>query len=107
MTHEFDPLDQGYPSDLGELRAQLALADNLHIPYWVHGARHFRATGVDVTTTGYALDTTLGAHAFASDRGTNLRRAIRRWEEIIRQDLGRVRDEDIEFLAGGPAGRHP
>lgn len=98
-SHVFDPLDAGYPADLGGLRSQLALADNLHIPFWVNGAHHLRVAGADVVTTGYALDTTLGAHAFASAGGSDRSRALGRYRDIIRQDLRRVSDEDIESIA--------
>ncbi|MBX3284365.1 MAG: hypothetical protein KF703_03400 [Actinobacteria bacterium] len=97
--HTFDYLEQGFPADLGELRAQLALADNLHVPYWDAGSRHFGATGVGATTTGYALDTTLGAHAFSSSSGSSRDRVLGRYGEILRQDLGRLGDAQMDDLA--------
>ncbi|HWJ97694.1 MAG TPA: asparagine synthase-related protein [Acidimicrobiales bacterium] len=98
-SHRFEPLAEGFPSDLDQLRRQLLLSDNLHIPFWSHGADHFRAAGVSVTTTGYALDTTLGAHAFAAPSGSSARRALDRYRDIVRQDLGRVTNGDIESVA--------
>lgn len=98
-THTFDHLEAGFPSDLPDLRRQLALADNLHVPFWAPGAHHFRTTGVDVTTTGYALDTTLGAHALTTSRGSTTTRVLQRYREIALQDLGRTQDHHIETLA--------
>lgn len=98
-AHRFEPLAEGYPADLDRLRQQLLLTDNLHIPFWIHGSDHFRANDVGVTTTGYALDTTLGAHAFAAPVGSNVRRALDRYREILRQDLGRTSEAEIESAA--------
>lgn len=97
--HTFDLLEQGFPADLDELRAQMLLADNLHVPYWGAGSAHFRDRGVDAATTGYALDTTLGAHAFSRPGASTRRRVVERYREIVRQDLGRIDDAQIEALA--------
>lgn len=97
--HTFDFLDDGFPADLDELRAQMLLADNLHVPYWGAGSKHFLHAGVDAVTTGYALDTTLGAHAFSSSRGSSRSRALQRYREIVLQDLGRVGDDQLESVA--------
>lgn len=97
--HTFDFLDDGFPADLAELRAQMLLADNLHVPYWGAGSRHFAAAGVDAATTGYALDTTLGAHAFSTSHGPTRTRVLERYREIARQDLGRIDDAEMESVA--------
>lgn len=97
--HRFHPLDAGFPDDTDALRRQLTLADNLHVPYWIHGAEHLAAGGARPLTTGYALDTTLGGHAYnltASPAAT----ARATFSTLARQATGRLTDADLESVAG-------
>lgn len=96
----FEPMASGYPADLAALRRQLFLADNLHIPYWSFGTEHFARSDVRAVTTGYALDTTIGGHAFYLTDVSNRRRAYQRFEGIVLQDLRLLTPHRIERLAG-------
>ena len=45
------------------------------------------------------FDTTLGAHALTTSRGSTTTRVLQRYREIALQDLGRTQDHHIETLA--------
>lgn len=98
-SHTFDFLPEGLPADIDDLRRQLLLADNLHIPHWSAGARHLRAQGVDATVTGFAMDSTIGAHALATPGRSDRQRVADRYREMLQQDLGRMAASDVEDRA--------
>lgn len=104
--HRFHDLDQGFPADITELRRQLTLTDNLHVPFWSHGADFLSAGPAAALTTGYALDTTLGGHAFATG-GSSLTKARSTVSTIARQSMGRLDNSEIEVTAEAIIARLP
>jgi len=95
----FNPLNSGLPSEEQEIKKQLYLADNLSIPYWIYASDYFSGKGVDLVTTGYALDSTLGGHQFYRPKRPRTKAIIQRYSEIIRQDVGSLGDAYVENLS--------
>jgi len=95
----FNPLNSGLPSEEQEIKNQLYFADNLSIPYWIFASDYFYGKGVDLVTTGYALDSTLGGHQFYRPTRPRKKAIIQRYSEIILQDTGLLSDAYIEDLS--------
>lgn len=98
--HQVELFEHGFPSDHRQLRRQLLLADNLSVAYWGPTAERVRASGVAAATTGYALDSTVGGHAFVTSGDSRRQAAAERYRIIAEQRLGRLTDADLEATAG-------
>jgi hypothetical protein len=92
--------DLRYPCEPAGLRQQLYLADNLDLPFFISGCEYFRNSDVTAVTCGTALDSTLGGKIFYKSSNDRLQAIFQRYHEIIRQNLGMIKDDYIEDLSG-------
>ena len=99
LNHHFEEVI--FPSDHNQIRRQLILSGNLHIPYWHRGNAYFDKMDVDVVTAGTALDSTLGGHVFYKSSSDRSKAIFQRIQEIFCQNFGCIPDEYVENLLLG------